>query len=253
MERDSYAPGTPSWVDLGSPDVDASVAFYSALFGWEVAEADPDAGGYRLAHLRGRTVAGIGPQQGPVSAWTTYFDTADVDKSVAAITDNGGSVMMPPMDVMDQGRMAIAMDPEGAAFGLWQAGKHKGAQLVNEEGALGWNELWTRNPDQAKAFYTAVFGYTLDEQTMPGYTVWQVEGKPVGGCMNMPPNIPAQVPPHWAVYFAVNDADAAVTRITELGGRVVSPPFDVPGVGRMAFFHGPSSESFAVFASPTQT
>lgn len=252
MERDSYAPGTPSWVDLGSPDIEASVAFYSALFGWEVAEPDPAAGGYRLAHLRGKTVAGIGPQQGPVSAWTTYIDTADVDATVAAVTANGGRVIMPPMDVMDQGRMAIAIDPEGAAFGVWQAGLHKGAQLVVEEGTLGWNELWTRDQDGAKAFYTAVFGYTLDEQTMPGYTVWQVDGAPVGGCMTMRPDVPPQVPAHWAVYFTVGDADASLARGVELGGKVVVPPFDVPGIGRMAFLHGPSSESFALFASPNQ-
>lgn len=252
MERDSYAAGTPSWVDLGSPDIDASVAFYSALLGWEVAEAHPDAGGYRIAHRRGRTVAGIGPQQGPVSAWTTYLATDDADATAQAIEANGGRVMMPPMDVMDQGRMAIAMDPEGAAFGLWQAGSHTGAQLVNETGTMGWNELWTRDADQAKAFYPAVFGYTLDEATMPGYTMWLVDGQMVGGCMTMPPDIPPQVPAHWAVYFGHSDCDAGLAHVKELGGTVVAEPFDVPGVGRMGFAHGPAHESFALFTGPNQ-
>jgi predicted enzyme related to lactoylglutathione lyase len=252
MERDSYAPGTPSWVDLGSPDIEASVGFYSTLLGWEVAEAQPDAGGYRIAHLGGRTVAGIGPQQGPKSAWTTYIATDDTDGTVKAIEANGGRVMMPPMDVMDQGRMAIAMDPEGAAFGVWQAGAHKGAQVVNESGAVGWNELWTRNADQAKAFYRAVFGYTLDEESMPGYTVWQVDGQPVGGCMTMPPDLPDRVPAHWNVYFLVDDVDAKTEQVTALGGSVVSRPFDVPTVGRIAVVHGPAFESFALFAAAPQ-
>jgi len=242
MERDRYAPGTPSWVDLGSPDIDASAAFYSALFGWEVPEAPEGFGGYRIALLNGKAVA-----------WTTYFDTADAAASAALVKDNGGTVMMEPMDVMDQGRMVIAMDPEGAAFGLWQAGAHTGAQLVNETGAMGWNELWTRDIDQAKAFYPAVLGFTVDDTTMPGYTIWQVDGQMVAGGMTMPDSIPAQVPAHWAVYFVVSDVDGAAGRVPELGGMVVTEPFDVAGVGRIAIVHGPAHESFGLFSSPNQT
>jgi len=248
MERDSYAPGTPSWVDLGSPDIEASAAFYSSLLGWEVAEAHPAAGGYRIAHLRGRTVAGIGPQQGPVSAWTTYFATDDAEAHAAAITANGGTVLMGPMDVMDQGRMVIASDPEGAALGLWQAGAHTGAQLVGEPGAVGWNELWTRDVDQAKAFYPAVFGYTADDDAMAGYTIWKVDGQMIGGAMTIPPDMPPQVPAHWAVYFVVDSVDASVAQVTELGGAVVAPPFDVEGVGRISMVHGPAFESFGLFS-----
>ena len=253
MERDSYAAGTPSWVDLGSPDIEASVSFYSALFGWEVAESHPDAGGYRIAHLRGKTVAGIGPMQGPMSTWTTYMATDDADATAALITDNGGTVMMAPMDVMDQGRMAIAMDPEGAAFGIWQAGVHKGAQLVTEVGTLGWNELWTRNRDQAKVFYPAVFGYGIDDEGMPGYTMWQVDGQMVAGCMSIPDDMPPQVPAHWAVYFVTDDVDAATAKVNDLGGMTVAPPFDVPGIGRISLVHGPAHESFGLFSSGNQT
>ncbi|MFP5317769.1 MAG: VOC family protein [Acidimicrobiia bacterium] len=248
MDRDSYAPGTPSWVDLGSPDVDASVAFYSALLGWEVDEADPAAGGYRIARLGGRMVAGLGPQQGPVSAWTTYFATDDAEAHAAAIAAHGGTVLMGPMDVMDQGRMVIATDPEGAAFGLWQAGAHRGAQVVGETGAVGWNELWTRNVEGAKAFYSAVLGLVPDDDAMAGYTIWKVDGQMVGGAMTIPPDMPPQVPAHWAVYFVVDSADAATARVAELGGSVVAPPFDVEGVGRIAMLHGPASESFGVFS-----
>jgi len=253
MERDSYAPGTPSWVDIGSADVDATVAFYSSLLGWEVAEADPDAGGYRIAHLRGKTVAGIGPLMGPMSAWTTYFATDDADATAATIKENGGSVMMGPMDVMDQGRMVIATDPEGAAFGLWQSGIHKGAQLVNEAGSFGWNELWTRDLDQAKTFYPGVFGYTIDDQTMAGYVMWMLDGAMVGGAMAMAEEVPPRVPAHWAVYFVVNDIDDSVAKVTELGGMVVTEPFDVPDIGRFAMVHGPAHESFGLFASGNQS
>lgn len=253
MERDSYAAGTPSWVDLGTPDVDATVAFYSSLLGWEVAEAHPDAGGYRIAHLGGKTVAGIGPMMGPVSAWTTYFATDDADATAAAVTDNGGKVLMEPLDVMDQGRMAIATDPEGAAFGLWQAAAHPGAQVVNETGSWGWNELWTRDADRAKAFYPAVFGFAADDQAMgDGYTVWMLDGQMVGGAMPMPEGIPPQVPAHWALYFVVDDTDRAVARVNELGGKTVRKPFDVPNVGRLAMVHGPARESFGLFAAGTQ-
>ncbi len=253
MERYSYAAGTPSWVDLSSPDIDASVAFYSALFGWEVAEAHPDAGGYRIAHIGGRSVAGLGPQMGPVSAWTTYLATDDADATAAAIAEHGGKVLMGPMDVMDQGRMVIATDPEGAAFGLWQSGTFPGAQLVNEAGAFGWNELWTRDLARAKEFYPAVFGLGVDDDAMPGYTVWQLDGQMVGGAMAIPPSMPPQVPAHWAVYFMVDDTDAAATKVTELGGSVVQAPFDTPGVGRIASVHGPAHESFALITPSTPT
>ena len=246
-EMTKYAPGTPSWVDLGSPDVERSVEFYSALFGWDVAEGHPEAGGYRIAHLRGKTVAGLGPQQGPVSTWTTYFATDDLDAHVATIREHGGLILMEPFDVLDQGRMAIAADPEGAVFGLWEAGLHKGAQVVNEPGAMAWNELWTREREQAKPFYSAVLGYGVDDDTMPGYTVWQLGGKSVAGGMDVPPDVPTQMPAHWAVYFSVDDTDSAAARVTELGGRVVAPPFDVPGVGRVAIVHGPANESFGLF------
>ena len=253
MERDSYAPGTPSWVDLGSPDIEASATFYGSLFGWELADAHPDADGYRIAHLNGKAVAGVGPQQGPVSAWSTYFATTDVDAHLAAVTANGGSVMMGPMDVMGQGRMAIATDPEGAVFGLWQAQDFPGAQLVGETGTLGWNELWTRDLARATTFYPAVFGSTAeDSELMPGrYTVWKIDGQMVGGAMTIPPDMPPMVPAHWAVYFMVDDADAAAAKVTELGGAVVAPAFTIEGMGRIAMVHGPDHESFALFANPS--
>jgi len=223
---DSYIPGTPCWVDLGAPDLAAAADFYSGLFGWECAEGDPDFGGYRSCTLGGRTVAGLAPLMGPVSAWTTYIATADAKAS---------------------------MDPGGSAFGLWQPGLHIGAQAVNEPGAWTWSELMTRDLEGAKAFYPAVFGWTVDSDATPGYTVWQVDGRAVGGGMDMPEAFPPRVPSHWNTYFAVADCDAACAKVTELGGTVRTPPADMPGIGRIAVAHGLGHESFSLITTADST
>src|SRR4051812_6814278 len=159
-ERDSYEPGTPSWVDLTTPDLEGALAFYGALFGWEFEDAGEEARHYHMASVRGRRVAGLGPaQEGapPVAYWTTYLSGADVDAHAGAIGDAGGRVLFGPLDVMGQGRMLIAHDPEGAAFGVWQPQAHTGAQLVNENGAFSWNERLTRDLAGTKRFYGDVF------------------------------------------------------------------------------------------------
>jgi predicted enzyme related to lactoylglutathione lyase len=148
-ERSSYEPGVPCWVDLGSPDLDASVEFYTALFGWQVPESEnvEETGGYRRATRNGADVCGMMPlmQEGQPPAWSSYVSVADADATAAAVTENGGSVIAEPMDVMELGRMAVFADPGGAVFGIWQPGTFHGAGLVNEPGALAWNELNTRD------------------------------------------------------------------------------------------------------------
>src|SRR5215203_3409067 len=140
-ERTSYAPGTPCWVDLGTPDVEAAARFYGELFGWEVPELPTSAemGGYRRAKMDGADVAGVMPlmQEGQPPAWSTYIAVADADATAAAIVENGGAQIAEPMDVADLGRMALFTDPEGAFFGIWQAGTFAGAERVNEKGAVG--------------------------------------------------------------------------------------------------------------------
>jgi predicted enzyme related to lactoylglutathione lyase len=153
------------------------------------------------------------------------------------------------MDVLDVGRMAVFSDPTGAFISVWQAGTHPGAQLVNEPGTWSWTELLTSDPDSAKTFYAAVFGWSPVTQSGPmgDYTEWQVDGRSVGGMMARPPMLPEQVPDHWAVYFSVVDTDAAVARIAELGGTVVVPPMDIEP-GRFAAALDPTGAAFNVIA-----
>lgn len=254
-ERTSYVPGTPCWVDLGSPDLDASIDFYSALFGWEVPENEnvEQTGGYRRATKNGRDVAGMMPlmHEGQPPAWSTYVSVADATATAAAVTDAGGSVIAEPMDVLGLGHMAIFADPEGAVFGIWQPGTFTGAALVNEPGALSWNELNTRDLEGTKSFYGAVFGWdfeTHDMGEMGKYTTIALGGNPVGGILDMGDReVPAEIPPHWLAYFAVEDTDATIDQAKERGGSLMMGPVDIP-VGRFAILTDPHGAAFAVIA-----
>jgi predicted enzyme related to lactoylglutathione lyase len=251
MEIDGYEPGVPSWVDLGSPNPQGAADFYGALFGWEAPEGPPESGGYRVAMVGNRAVAGIGQQQNPgPPVWATYIAVESADAAAAKVAAAGGQTLVPPMDVLDVGRMAVFSDPVGAVFSVWQAGTHPGAELVNEPGTWSWSELLTTDLEASKAFYGEVFGWTANVQgagPMGEYTEWQVAGRSVGGMMQKPPMLPAEVPPFWAVYFSVTDADAAVARITELGGSVMVPPTDIEP-GRFAAVADPSGAAFNVIA-----
>jgi uncharacterized protein len=252
MATNVIAPGTPSWVDLGTPDMAASKAFYGGLFGWTGHTAEqPEAGGYTLFHnADGKEVAGAGPLQNPgqPTAWTTYIAVEDADATTKAATDAGGTVLMPPMDVMDQGRMAILQDPTGAAIAVWQPRAHKGADVFNVPGALSWNELSTRDVPAATRFYTTVFGWGAKTSDGPqAYTEWQIEGRSVGGMMAMPEQIPASVPANWLVYFAVANCQATVDRAVELGGKVQMAPMTIPQ-GTFAVLSDPQGATFAVIA-----
>jgi len=254
-ERTSYEPGTPCWVDLGSPDLDASIEFYGALFGWQVPPSEnvEQTGGYRRATKNGVDVAGMMPlmQEGQPPAWTTYVSVADAAATAAAVTDAGGSVIAEPMDVMGLGTMAVFADPTGAVFGIWQPGTFPGAGIVNEPGALSWNELNTRDLEGAKAFYGTVFGWTFEDNDMGEagtYTTINPGENMVGGILNMAERgVPDEIPAHWQVYFAVEDTDAAVAQATGSGGSVMVPPMKVPA-GRFSILVDPHGASFAVIA-----
>lgn len=248
-ERTDHAPGTPSWVDIGT-DVEAAKAFYGPLFGWTTQDAGPaeETGGYGFFLKSGKVVAGYGPQQTPGPPfWTTYITVAEADQTAKRVEQAGGTIVMAPMDVMSAGRMAVFQDTEGAFISVWQPGEHRGAQLVNEPGSLCWTELQSRDPDAAKDFYSAAFGWdplTHSEGPMP-YTEFKIGGESIAGMMPMPPMIPREVPPHWLVYFAVDDTDAALEKAKELGGSVRMPPMDVP-VGRFSVLSDPRGATFAV-------
>jgi uncharacterized protein len=251
-ERTSYEPGVPCWIDLATPDQDAAAEFYSALFGWSVVEDEnaEQTGGYRVATLRDKAIGGVMKtmQEGQPPAWSTYVCVEDADATVAKAKQAGGSVMVEPMDVLDYGRMAFLVDPTGAAIGLWQPGRNVGAGLVNEPGALSWNELETRDTAAAKAFYAAVFGWGFEDHEMPGmgtYTEWKLGDASIGGMADIGGRVPDEVPAHWMVYFAVDDADAAVEQIKAGGGEVRFGPVDIPA-GRFAMAADPFGAAFAV-------
>jgi uncharacterized protein len=228
-EATSHAPGIPSWADVASPDIEASKAFYTALFGWEAQTAEaPEAGGYTMFSKNGRSVAGLGPSGDRQPSWMTYVSTDDLDATTERVRAAGGTVMVEPMQVMTAGRMAVYQDPTGAAFSAWEPGDHIGAQLVNEPGALCWTELQTRDPEAAKAFYGAVFGWGSETATGPiPYTEWKQDGRSIGGMMPMGEQFPAEVPAHWVVYLGAGDVDADTARAVELGGQVLVPPMDI--------------------------
>jgi hypothetical protein len=249
VEKTAYEPGTPSWVDLSTPDVDAAARFYSGLFGWDPVDQGAEFGGYRMCQLRGKSVAGMGPQMQPgmPPVWTSYVAVEDADVAAKAVTTAGGQVFAEPMDIPSSGRMAIFADPTGAAFGVWQAGGFAGAELVNEPGTVCWNELTTRQADSAAAFYHAVFGWQADNRQMGPmtYTEWNSGGRSIGGMMPMDESWPAAVPAHWMVYFAVDDTDATAAKAAELGGQVSVPPTDIPP-GRFAVLNDPQGAVFSV-------
>ncbi len=248
-EVSEYAPGTPEWVDLSTADLAGAKTFYTTLFGWEIQDLGPEAGGYCMALLRGKLVAGLGPiiGEGQPPMWNTYVATDDADTTAKAVEGAGGTVIAPPLDVMEAGRMAVFLDSGGAAFSVWQPNQHKGAQLVNEPGAFCWNELATRDVEGAKRFYQAVFGWAAETSDFDGmsYTEWKLDGKSIGGMMAMGDRFPAEVPPHWLVYFAVDDTDATVAKVTELGGAVLAPAMDSPA-GRFAVVSDGAGAPFGV-------
>jgi predicted enzyme related to lactoylglutathione lyase len=248
MEIETYEHGVPSWVDLGTGDIAKAGAFYSALFGWTVNEGPPEAGGYAIAELRGKPVAGLGPQQNPgPPVWATYVNVDDADAVIGKVAGAGGMVIVPPMDVMEAGRMAILADPAGAVVGVWQPKEHKGAGVVNEPGTLTWNELMTNDTAGAKAFYNTVFGWgeVTHGEGAAAYTEFQVGGRSIAGMMEKPAELPAQMPPFWGVYFAVADTDATAAKVTELGGSIMMPPRDIEP-GRFAVAIDPTGAAFSV-------
>ncbi|MDQ6673929.1 MAG: VOC family protein [Chloroflexota bacterium] len=247
--KSTYAPGTPVWVDLATSDLTGSVRFYSDLFGWQAEDMGEQMGHYTMFRQDGKSVAAASPPMSPQpTAWTTYISTANVEDTASKVTEAGGQVLAPPMQVMEEGSMAVFMDPTGAAFAVWQPNRMTGTELANTPVSLSWNELATRDMPAAKAFYTRVFPWTAKSNAMPDgteYVEWQIDGKSIGGGRAMNPQIPAQVPPHWLVYFAVANTDNIVKRAQELGAKLMMPAMDIPQ-GRMAVITDPQGASFAV-------
>jgi predicted enzyme related to lactoylglutathione lyase len=253
VTRDTaWSPGTPCWVDLGVPDIATAQAFYSRLLGWDCQSGTAEAGGYSMCLLGGRAAAGIGPQMGQQAppSWMTYLATTDADQTAAAIKAAGGLVVAEPFEVLNLGRMAIAIDPGGATFGIWQARGHYGVAVANEPGALTWNENMSRDMDRNQSFYQAVFGYSFGDMSAGGvrYGTLRVDGTEVGGIGQYGADIPADFPAGWNVYFTVPDADATVDQLHDLGGSVLRPAWDSP-YGRMAMVADNQGAAFAIIGA----
>ena len=254
MEKTSYDPGAPNWADLSTPDLEGTKRFYGGLFGWDFEDAGEEAGHYHQALLRGRRVAGVGPAQpgGPPAAfWTTYLRGTDVDVHAEAITKAGGSVAFGPMEVLSAGRMVVGQDPTGAMFGIWEPGEHAGAELVNENATMAWNELLTRDLAGAIAFYGSIFDFAFDDiPDLPGggYKLLRLGENLVGGIWTAGDDLPPDVPPHWTVYFHLDDVDAGLDRLRELGGQVTRDPVDSP-YGRWAVVQDPQGAAFRLIQS----
>jgi len=270
-ERDGYIPGVPCWADTSQPDPGAAAEFYAGLFGWEFESVMPpdSPGEYLVGRIRGLDVAAVGsiPEGAPQMAmWNTYIWVDSADETAAKVRDAGGTVLMEPFDIMDAGRMGVFADPEGAVFCVWQAKQHRGSRIVNEHGAVNFNTLQTRDPEPAKAFYRAVFGWeTLDlggggMWTLPGYGDHLAQSDPdirervseLGGPTGFEDVVAAinvirpdqgDMPANWSVTFGVDDADAIAGKAIGLGGKLLMAPFDAPWV-RMAVIEDPAGAAF---------
>jgi predicted enzyme related to lactoylglutathione lyase len=246
----SYPAGTPSWVDLSTPDTSAAAAFYGSVLGWTTSDLGPEAGGYAMFQKDGANVAGVGPTQGEGQppAWTSYVNVVDAEATVARATIAGATIFLEPMQVMEAGHMALFADPTGAVLGVWQPAEHKGADVANEPGAWCWNELNTRDTDKAASFYRHVFDWEPAKADIEGMDYWEwkrEDGATIGGMMPMPAMVPAEVPAHWLVYFAVADTDATVAKATGLGATTFVPPTDIPP-GRFSVLADPAGAVFAI-------
>jgi uncharacterized protein len=243
----------PIWVDLSSTDAAGSRDFYAKLFGWTVeASPDPQYGGYAVAKIGGKDVAGIGPAQAPdqPSAWAVYIGSQNAEETARKVEAAGGKVIAPPFDVGDQGRMAVFQDPSGAFISAWQSKSMTGAQLVGVANTFGWAELSSRGIEKAIPFYQQVFGWGVKKSPMSDedgmdYTEFQLGGESIAGGMEMNSMVPAQVPSYWLVYFTVPDVDASFKKATAGGAQVMLEPQDFQG-GRFAILSDPQGAAFGV-------
>jgi predicted enzyme related to lactoylglutathione lyase len=251
-ERTQYTPGTFCWTDLTTPDQEASKAFYSELFGWE-AEDMPvgDGASYSMMRVGGKDVAAIAPQQpqqreaGIPPTWNSYVSVESADAAAQRAGQLGATVHMPPFDVLEAGRMAVIQDPQGAIFFVWEAHQHFGAALVNQPGALVWNELSSPDIDGSIAFYSGLFGWTIEPAPNTPEPYFGIKNGDAnnGGIRELTqPN----TPPHWLVYFGCEDIDSALAKVEELGGSKMVGPMDIQ-IAQIAIVHDPQGGMFALY------
>jgi len=248
-KRTSHAPGTFSWVDLGTTDVAAAKTFYGGLLGWELEDVPAGAAGtYTMARVAGAAVCGMyerSADRGP-PAWLSYVTVASTVQTAVRAGELGGTIVAPTLDVFDAGRMALLADPAGAIFAIWEPLGSIGAERVNDAGALCLNQLNTNDPEMARSYYSELFGWTIEHNRAGAGDYWGLynDGTLNGGMMRLPAG--AQAPPHWLAYFTVSDLDGSVGEITKLGGGVFVEPMMIES-GRIAVAHDPDGAVFALF------
>lgn len=245
-----YPHGAFCWADAFSTDIVATKKFLTGLFGWTSKDLPTGQGvDYTQFFMNGKVVAGASPfppqMQGLPSFWSNYVNVSNVDEIVTKVEVLGGKITMPPMDVLDQGRMAGIQDPTGANLNLWQAKNHIGARLVNTTGAMCWNELYTKDLLIAVKFYTALFGWEMGETPdSPGYTAITNRGRSNGGAMTITPEM-GEFPPSWVTYFTVDNISNTLKKVSELGGKIFLDVKDI-GVGKISMIADPAGASFIV-------
>lgn len=252
MQETATAPvNRPAWIDLATPDAAASRAFYSKVFGWDIEVSDdPQYGGYGTAKLGDHSAGGIGPKQSEQSptAWSLYIGSDDVDGLARRVEAAGGTVVVPPSDVGDQGRWAVFQDPSGASFSAWQAARMNDF-AADRPNAFGWAELNARGVDKAIPFYKELFGWTAKttegSTDQPPYTEFQMDGQSIAGAWEMSPMVPADVPSYWQIYFNVDDVDRSFKDAIAAGASEMLAPQDFPG-GRFAILADPQGASFGL-------
>ena len=243
----------PVWVDLSTAEADRSRNFYSKLFGWQIdVNPDPQYGGYGRATSKGLDAAGITPTQSKdqPTAWNFYIGTDDVEATATEVEKAGGKIAMAPMDVGDQGRMAVFQDPAGAYISVWQPTQMGGFQTQGSN-TFGWAELNARGIEKAIPFYEKVFGWTTKRSPVPGgpeYIEFQVDGDSVAGATELSPTAAPGTPSHWLVYFDVDDVRSTFNKATELGARELVGPQSYPG-GDFAVLADPNGAAFGLFKS----
>ncbi|MFI6322889.1 VOC family protein [Nonomuraea sp. NPDC050556] len=242
-----YTPGALCWLDLGTPDVPATVAHYEGLFGWTYQQA----GDYGFFQSRGRTVAGLGllTEPGARPAWMPYFQTTDAEATVKSVEQAGGTARTPVMAAADVARLAQLTDPAGAEFAIWEPGTTRGLDLVNDPGSLGWAELYTPDIQAARAFYQSVFAWRVEEMPM-GDQLYPVISPAEGDDAAMAGIVvDAGSRPHWLPYFEVADCDEVIARSQASGGSVLVPVAEVDAIGRFATLTDPHGAHFAIITS----
>ncbi len=248
---ESYEPGSFCWAELATSDTENAKKVYTGLFDWTVVEHPTPQGVYMIFQSDGNDAAAMhaGLPPGVPPHWLVYFSVANVDESAAKIPSLGGKVVAGPFDVMDLGRMAVAQDPQGASFALWEPKKHIGATHAGPLNKVTWPELTTPDPAAAVAFYAGLFGWkTKPETGVTGaeYIEWVNGGKHIGGLMPMRGTEWQGVPPHWMIYVTVADCDKSVAKAKELGAGVCVPPTDIPNVGRFSVITDAQGAVFSV-------